>query len=161
MLHEILAQPPEMGADVGLDEGYNIKNERHGSEDSGYFSRRGSKATSTGEGKRDSVLTEAMEEIVEDYEGAEQADDEGADLEEAEDDEGDHHARTEYVSQPTSQTRSEQHRSHPHPHLEQSRVQVGSRFISLAPGKQPASPLLSADEVVMSRARRVRRGAFG
>ena len=144
---------------MGLSDGYNIKNERHGSEDSGYFSRRGSKATSTGDGKRDSVLTEAMEEIVEDYEGAEEADDEGADLEEPEEEED--HARIKHFSpQPPFQTRLEHHQTHLHPyhpHQEQSRVQIGSRFISPA-SRKPAAPLLSADEAVSSRARD-RKGA--
>ena len=152
MLHEILAQPPE----VGLGEGYNMKIERHGSEDSGYFSRRGSKATIAGDGKRDSVLTEAMEDIVEDYEGAEEADDEGAELEDPEEEEDT--ARTKLVS--PFQTQPTEHRAiQTHPHHEQSRVHIASRFLFPA-ARKPASPLLSADEAVVARAgARDRKGA--
>ena len=111
MLHEILAQP--LRADEEIGEAYSRNDGRHGSQDSGYYSRRDSKATSTGDGKRDSVLTEEMEEISEVYEGAEEADDEGAGLEDDEEDEDDnraelpsknrnnHHTKTKPVSQST------------------------------------------------------------
>lgn len=159
MLHEILAQPVGTPDEVG--EAYDRKDGRQGSEDSGYFSRRGSKATSAGDGKRDSVLTE-MEEIVEDDEGAEEADDEGADLEEPESDRDEIHkplTRTRngglgnakrIIAQHTLfQTQTKEHPTHVHPHPD---IRIGSRFISPAPRK-PASPRLSADEAVFAKAK--------
>lgn len=167
MLHEILAQPVGTPEEVG-GEAYDRNDGRHGSEDSGYFSRRGSKATTASAGKRDSVLTE-MEEIAEDYEGAEEADDEGADLEEPEDADSDRDkiinpldrdrnrngglGKTNRIIAPSStllrnQTEHPTH-IHPHPHPD---IRVGSRFISPAPRK-PASPRLSADEAVFARAK--------
>ena len=151
-----------MGADAGLGEGYSIRDERQGSEDSGYFSRRGSKTASTGDVNRDSVLTEAMEEIIEDYEGAREADDEGADLQGPEEEED--HARTKYAySKPPFPTRPAEHlhiHPHPHPpHQGRRRIQFGTHFLSPAT-RRPASPLLSADEAVVSRARaRDQKGA--
>ena len=163
MLHEILAQPAEVGANVGLGEGYSIRDERQGSEDSGYFSRRGSKTTtSTGDVNRDSVLTEAMEGIIEDYEGAEGAGDEGADLRGPE--EENDRARTKhiYTKHPFQTRPADHHHSHPHPHTphqEQSRIPIASRFLSPAT-RRPASPLVSADETVVSRTRaRDQKGA--
>ena len=156
MLHEILAQP--LGGDEETGDGYKMRDGRHGSEDSGYFSRRGSKATITGEGKRDSVLTEAMEEIVEDYEGAEEADDEGADLEELDEDEEEYRAKAEHIINPSSSGRAQPKNLHLNKHHpqeqqeQQTRIQVGTRFISPAPRKL-ASPLFSSEEAVMSRAR--------
>ena len=158
----MLAQPPaEVGADTGLGEGYNyMKNERHGSEDSGYFSRRGSKATTTaGDGKRDSVLTDAMEDIVE---GAEEADDEAADLDEME--EGGDHARIKRVSphqHSAFQTRPEEHLHPLQAHHEQSRVRIRSRFLlDPAAARKQAIPLLvGADEAVSSSRARDRKGA--
>lgn len=41
---------------------------RHGSEDSGYFSRRSSKAVSTGGDRRDSFLVDGLGETVEEVE---------------------------------------------------------------------------------------------
>ena len=95
MLREILAQP-QATAREEMGDAYSMKDGRHGSEDSGYFSRRDSKVVSTGDGKRDSVLTEEMEEIAEEIENnnddgdgeiAEEADDEGAGGEDPEQDE--------------------------------------------------------------------------
>lgn len=169
MLHEILAQPVGTPDEVG--EAYNRKDGRHGSEDSGYFSRRGSKATSTGDGKRDSVLTE-MEEIVEDYEGAEEADDESADLEEPEDLESDRDkimkplhgnrsvglGKTNRIAQSTLLQTQTEHPTHIHPHPHPD-IRIGNRFISPAPRK-PASPRLSADEAVFARAKDGKDPAF-
>ena len=82
MLREILAS--EATGDVeSRDDG------RHGSEDSGYFSRKGSKAASVGDGRRDSFLRKELEDLIgldttneKNDEEAEEADDEGAGLEE-------------------------------------------------------------------------------
>ena len=159
MLHEILAQPPGT-ADEEKGDGYNVKDRRQGSEDSGYFSRRGSKATSAGDSKRDSVLTEAMEGIAEDYEGAEEADDEGADLEDDDDGDGNltgkmHTFQPSPLLTQASNQPDYQNRSLIHP--QQTRIHIGSRFISPAPRK-PASPHLSAEEAVTSKVRD-RKGA--
>lgn len=95
----MLEQPHKTGETMGEGDGAN--DERHGSEDSGYFSRRGSKAISIGAGRRDSILLQELGETVEmiekeeeddkhdDDEGAEEADNEGAGLEDPEVDEGD------------------------------------------------------------------------
>ena len=82
MLREILAS--EATGDVdSRDDG------RHGSEDSGYFSRQGSTAASAGDGRKESFLRKELEELIglenpneKNDEEAEEADDEGAGLEE-------------------------------------------------------------------------------
>ena len=83
MLREILAS--EATADIdSRDDG------RHGSEDSGYFSRKSSKAASAVGGRRESFLRKELEDLIglentnekNDDEEAEEADDEGAGLEE-------------------------------------------------------------------------------
>ncbi len=59
-----------------------MKEQRHGSKDSGYFSRRGSKAVSMGGGKRESMFMEEMRGISEgEDDEVEEADDEGAGME--------------------------------------------------------------------------------
>lgn len=184
MLHEMLAQPVETPDEVGGGGAYNLKDGRQGSEDSGYFSRRGSKATtSSGDGgKRDSVLTDAMEDIAEDYEGggAEEADDEGADLEEPDDLEEsdrdrimkeqqhlDHQNRTgglgksnriitspaqstPLLQQTKTQTQTEHPTSHIHPHPH-THADIRIGNRFISPAPQkPASPRLSADEAVFA-----------
>ena len=82
MLREILAS--EATGDIeSRDDG------RHGSEDSGYFSRQGSTAASAGDGRRKSFLRKELEDLIglentneKNDEEAEEADDEGAGLEE-------------------------------------------------------------------------------
>ena len=83
MLREILAS--EVTGDMeSRDDG------RHGSEDSGYFSRKSSKAASAADGRRESFLRKELEDLIgvestkgkNDDEEAEEADDEGAGLEE-------------------------------------------------------------------------------
>ena len=83
MLREILAS--EATGDIeGRDDG------RHGSEDSGYYSRKSSKAASAGDGRRESFLRKELDDLIgventkenNDDEEAEEADDEGAGLEE-------------------------------------------------------------------------------
>ncbi len=75
MLREMLAQPQGEGG------GYGVKEQRHGSKDSGYFSRRGSKAVSMGGGRREEGFMEEMRGISEGGESegdeGEEADDEG------------------------------------------------------------------------------------
>ena len=91
MLREILAQPQGAGEELG--DGDGMSNGRHGSEDSGYFSRRGSKAVSTGAGKKDAIFMEELGQMVEVIkreddkdkdEEAEEADDEGAEMKDLE-----------------------------------------------------------------------------
>ena len=81
MLREILASEGT-GDTESRDDG------RHGSEDSGYFSRNGSTAASAGDGRRESFLRKELEDLIglentnkkNDDEEAEEADDEGAGL---------------------------------------------------------------------------------
>ena len=147
-----------------------MHDERHGSEDSGYFSRRNSKAISTGGDRRDSILLDELGETVEEMERedrkhdddrAEEADDEGAGLEdleeedEEEEEEGDREgenlnrkddqdqARKEGIPQPTNQTMTPEHPDQLHPQMG-----IGTRFIS---PRKPAEPRVSADEVVAAR----------
>ena len=83
MLREILAS--EATGDIESRD-----DRRHGSEDSGYFSRNGSTAASAGDGRRESFLRKELEDLIglentkkkNDDEEAEEADDEGAGLEE-------------------------------------------------------------------------------
>ena len=82
MLREILASEAT-GDTESRDDG------RHGSEDSGYFSRKSSKAASVGDGRKQSFLRKELEDLIgaedtneNDDEEAEEADDEGAGLEE-------------------------------------------------------------------------------
>ena len=144
MLHEMLAQQP------GDSRGDDVKDGRQGSEDSGYFSRRGSKAVNTSDGKRDSVLTEEMSEIVEEVETEsgkdEEADDEGARSEEVE-------AEEEYNRkiERTSKLFFKHQSAVPgHFNLSFPKPRSGTRFIS---ARKTAEPILSADEAV-----RVSRG---
>ena len=82
MLREILASEATGGTE-SRDDG------RHGSEDSGYFSRKSSKAASVGDGRKQSFLRKELEDLIgteatqeNNDEEAEEADDEGAGLEE-------------------------------------------------------------------------------
>ena len=82
MLREILASE----ATGDIDSRDDV---RHGSEDSGYFSRTGSTAASAGDGRKESFLRKELEDLIgledtneKNDEEAEEADDEGAGLEE-------------------------------------------------------------------------------
>ena len=158
MLHEILAQGEMVEEEMG--DGYSMKNRRHGSEDSGYFSRRGSKAISTGDGKRDSILTQEMGGIAEDVEmedEAEEADDEGVVAEELVAEDGsskgglnrkghDYHG----IAQPSVHP---QIAKPEHLYQVQPQTRIGTRFIS---PRKPAEPRLSADDdAVVARRRDV------
>ena len=177
MLREILAQPQATAREETGD-AYSMKDGRHGSEDSGYFSRRGSKAVSTGDGKRDSVLTEEMEEIAEEIENnnddggdeiAEEADDEGAGGEDLkQEEEGDnslllglndhnHLPRRKSIiaqrPQPHTHTppptpSAPRHNQTPTPASEH-RTQIQIGTRFISPRK-PASPRLSADEATVA-----------
>ena len=181
MLREILAQP-SIAAREEMGNDYNMKDGRHGSEDSGYFSRRDSKALSTGDGKRDSVLTEEMEEIAEEIENnddgndddeiAEEADDEGADLEEPEEEEGYNslptklddndnnlrHKKHNFAQPPPSHhtltpTPSAPRTQIPTTTTGQHRTQSPIGTRFISP-RRPASPCLSADEATVAVAGR-------
>lgn len=168
MLREILAQPQ------GVGEGDAINDGRHGSEDSGYFSRRSSKAVSIGGGGRGSILVEELGELVErvdreddkhEDDEAEEADDEGAGLEDLEEDEdeddgdgkeetintktnSDHAMDKDGIAQPTALNQTVTPK-HVHQALPQTRF--GTRFIS---PRRPAEPRLSsADEAMVAGAR--------
>lgn len=177
MLREILAQP-QATAREEMGDAYSMKDGRHGSEDSGYFSRRGSKAVSTGDGKRDSVLTEEMEEIAEEIENnndddddeiSEEADDEGAggeDLEQEEEgynslllglNDNNHlpHRKSIIAQRPQPHTHTHpptpsasQHNQTPTPASEH-RTQIQIGTRFISPRK-PASPRLSADEATVA-----------
>lgn len=150
MLRDMLAQRGGAGEEVG--DGGGLNDERHGSVDSGYFSRRSSKAISIGGGgRRDSILIEEMGETVkggdnkEDDEGAEEADDEGVgleDLEEVEEEEEEEEndrkgkvlnsngdadrAKNEGTARPNAtRTPTPEHLSHAFP-----QPRIGTRFIS-------------------------------
>ncbi|CAD6574376.1 MAG: hypothetical protein ASARMPREDX12_006570 [Alectoria sarmentosa] len=176
VLREILAQP--QGAGEELDDGDGMNNGRHGSEDSGYFSRRGSKAVSAGAGKRDSIFMEELGEMVDiitkeddkdNDEEAEEADGEGAEIKDLEEEiekenegkeggdgkqEGlnmnvdEDQTNKETIPQPTIPTDPT---LTPEP-INQSylQVRIGTRFIS---PRRPAEPQLSADEAVVARSR--------
>lgn len=176
MLREILAQPQGAGEELGDRDGMN--NGRHGSEDSGYFSRRGSKAVSTGAGKRDSIFMEELGEMVEiitkeddkdNDEEAEEADDEGAEMKDLEEeiekenegkkgDDGkqeglnmnvdEDQTSKEPIPQPTIPTNPALAPEPVNQILPQ--VRIGTRFIS---PRRPAEPRLSADEAVVARSR--------
>ena len=176
MLREMLAQPRD--ADEGTDDIYNIKDERHGSEDSGYYSVKGSKTIITS-GRRESIFTREIGEVIEGIEGrhvhvrnddemAEEADDEGAGLEdldgmvrreEAIDDRkrrlnnnrpGDEHEGTAAKSgfQKHVRVHTREKIYHPFP-------QMGNRFISV---RKPAEPRLSADEALVARGKYLGEG---
>lgn len=149
-----------------MGESDGINDRRHGSEDSGYFSRRTSKAVSFGGSMRDSILLEELEEMVEmikkegDDEGVEEVADEGDDLEDDEDEDvgnqvrrlntktNSHHAMEhDQTAQSTALTQTAATPSHPHQPLPQSRI--GTRFIS---PQRPVQPRLSADEAVVAGA---------
>lgn len=166
MLREILSRGEEMGDGEGLNDG------RHGSEDSGYFSRRSSKAISTGDGRRDSIFMEELgemiqgigrEDVKDDDEEAEEADDEGAgleDLEEEDEQENDYEkqegvgvsvkgdddqAEKEGIARPTNQPETPEHVKQAY-----SQTRIVTRFIS---ARKPAEPRVSADEAVVARPR--------
>ena len=151
-------------------------NGRHGSGDSGYFSRRSSKAIGTGGGKRDLILVEEIGETIEgveredsrdDDDRAEEADDEGAGLEELEEEEeeeeeekgegdgeangpdngkGDQdQAEEKRIAQPTKQTLTTEHANQFYPQMP-----IGTSFIS---PRRPAEPRISADEAMFARPR--------
>ena len=149
-----------------MGEGDGANDGRHGSEDSGYFSRRSSKAISIGAGRRDSILLQELGKTVEMIEkeeddkhdeGAEEADDEGASLEDPEEKEEEdgaprvtrprtktnsHHAmESNDKEQPPALTQTAATSEHLHHVLPQSRL--GTRFIS---PRKPAEPRLSADD---------------
>lgn len=148
MLRDMLAQRGGAGEEMG--DGGGLNDERHGSVDSGYFSKRSSKAISIGGGgRRDSILIDEMGKTVkgeddkEVDEGAEEADDEGAgleDLEEIEEEEeendgkgkglnsnGDEdRAKNEGTARPNAtRTPTPEHLSHAFP-----QPRIGTRFVS-------------------------------
>lgn len=168
ILREMLAQP---GEGEETSEGRGMNDVRHGSEDSGYFSRRSSKTVVTGGGSRDSIFLEDVNDTVggiEREEGkngddrAEEADDEGAGLEDLEEEEeykydrrgresppvtdDEAHTQKDSIAQPTHQPLTPGHGSQTHP---QTRI-IGTRFIS---PRRPAEPQLSADEATVARAK--------
>lgn len=169
MLREILSQPQGVREKIGDGEGLN--DGRHGSEDSGYYSRRDSKAVSTGDGRRDSIFMEDLGEMAEgieredgkdEDERAEEADDEGAGLEslgeEVEENEGgekpegvnvkrdEAQAKKEGITHPTNQPETALTPEHVRQAYPLTRI--GTRFIS---ARKPAEPRVSADEAVVAR----------
>lgn len=187
MLREMLAQRQGVGEEMGEGDGMNVG--RHGSADSGYFSRRSSKAVSTGGDKRESILMEELSEMVEEVgkednansdSGAEEADDEGAGLEDPEEQEkgeeqeeeqgegkvkvisltGNGNEEDQAQKQPTALPPNQPtvtpkpELKHDHDHLTQlhpPQMRIGTRFLS---PRRPAEPRLSADEAMgVARAR--------
>ena len=174
MLREILSQPQGAREEIGDSEGLN--DSRHGSKDSGYFSRRNSKAISAGDGRRDSVFMEELGEMAEgierddgkdEDEGAEEADDEGVGLEssgefgkEVEENEGgekqegvnvkgdEDQGKNDDMRHPTDQTETALTPEHVRQPYPLTRI--GTRFIS---ARKPAEPRVSADEAVVARPR--------
>lgn len=166
MLREILSQPQGPGEETG--DGRGLNDERHGSVDSGYFSRKGSKAVSTDASKRDAIYVEEMGELGERFgqqnrqdadEQAEEADDEGAGLEDLDDEEtggakqqgmnvkGDikDQARKRDIPHPTSHTETALPLEHTNQTYPQTRM--GTRFIS---PRRPAEARVSADEATVA-----------
>ena len=149
MLREMFAGPsPATGGGDDV-----VTDRRHGSEDSGYFSRKGSKATPGG-GGRDSIRVDEggslmMEDADDDDEKAEEADDEGAGLDEADDDEGavDEEEEKKETHPNDSPPRTAANTAHPMPKTTPGHAtdwaRIGTRFIS---PRRPAEPRLSADE---------------
>ena len=168
MLREMLEKPQE--ADEGMSDSHSVKDGRHGSEDSGYYSRRESKTIGTS-GRRESIFTEQIGEVMEGIEGqdlqaddevAEEADDEGAGLEDLdkkdgkkEEGKGDGKSRLSRTgdedeegtakSSPHKRTPTAERIYHPFPQF-----QMGNRFISPL---KPAAPRLSAEEALVARGR--------
>lgn len=153
MLREILAHPQRAGEGDGISDG------RHGSEDSGYFSRRSSKAVSVGGGMRDPMLVEELEELAEMIErkkdeAAEEAEDEGDGLDDEDDGQkgmtpntnNNSHLATE-ISDTEHLTPFTQPAATPsHLHQVPPQSPIGTRFIS---PRKPAQPRLSADDAVV------------
>ena len=163
MLREMLAQPQD---DEGGSDAYSIKDGRHGSEDSGYYSRRASKAVSTG-GRRESIFTEEIGEIIEgiesqhvqhDDEVAEEADDEGAGLEDVDEEDRKEEEKSGRKSrlnrtgedyEGTAQSSLREQPPIPEKIYHTSpQTQIGNRFIS---PRRPAEPRLSIDEALVAR----------
>lgn len=175
MLREILAHPQGTGEELDNAGG------RQGSEDSGYFSKRGSKAISTVGATRGSLLAEELSEMIRGVEReddkdtdevAEEADDESADLDDLDEDHNENaqeesdaqgqdlnrngkaaadQLRNEATASPTNRTLSPEHVDHISP---QPRI-IGARFIS---PRKPAEPTLSAHEAVVAGSRRLGAG---
>ena len=161
----MLAQQHRAGEKMG--EGDSTNDGRHGSEDSGYFSRRSSKAISIGAGRRDSILLQELGETVEmiekeddkhdDNEGAEEADDEGAGLEDLEEDEDadgeprgtsvptktDSHHAMENNDKEQTPAPAQTAATSEHPNQIPPQSRLGTRFIS---PRKPAQPLLDTDD---------------
>lgn len=157
-----------------MGEGNGMHDARHGSEDSGYFSKRNSKAASTGGAKRDSMLVEEPIETVEEVEReadddndeeAEEADDEGASLEDPEEDEDEDefesksdgkkrenltgiHDRDQAMIKASIAQPTTQSLTPDHLHQSHPQTQIGTRFIS---PRRPAEPRISADEAEVAR----------
>ena len=167
--------------DLG-SEGDGVSNARHGSEDSGYFSRRSSRAVNTSGATRDSVFLEDLNEMAEKVErekerddddgGAEEADDEGAGVKDLEEEEEHEEEKEEYEhvergregptvtdddESPAQKTSTvgpttNQPSTPEHGSRIHPPVRIGTRFIS---PRRPAEPRLSADEVLVARSKQM------
>lgn len=149
VLREILAQPHRSREEVGGGEGLN--GDRHGSEDSGYFSRRSSKALSTGGDEMDSTLLEDVGEVVDEKaaeEVAEEFHDEGAGPQKVEQSRYD--SKDQMKKEGTASPFPDQTVTSEHVNLLLPQLHIGTRFLS---PQRRAEARVSAEEAVFTASR--------